>query len=338
MCLSHAALLEDSFCILEMNDVMLGFSSLYWISGVNILLGGMMRGATRIITTDIFSPELELRLIEQYKVTLALNTANQAVLIMKSDNFSKTDLTHLKYVLVGGSKVPFHVKAELNTHLPNGFVNVGYGMSEIGGFIAIDYNGANDKDTVGQLQSGRRVKIVDEHGNRCGPNVDGEVCFKTNYKFLGYFGNQKATEDLFDAEGYVQTGDIGHFDIDNYLYLVDRKKDILKHKGYQISPSEIEAYLIESPQIRSACIIGIPDEGTELPAAVIVRSDIANISEIDVFGMVAGDLNVYIFSNEFILILFSFRSLCGLLQTSRWRLFCGCITNNSIWKTYTKKG
>lgn len=274
--------------------MMLGFSSLYWISGVNILLSGTMRGATRIITTDVFTPELELRLIEQYKVTLTLNTPNQVVLMMKSSNFSKTDLSHLKYVLVGGSKVPFHIKTELNKHLQNGcLVNVGYGMSEIGGMIAIDYNGAYDKDTVGQLQNGRCVKIVDEHGNRCGPNVDGEVCVKTNYTFLGYFGNQKATEELFDAEGFVRTGDIGHFDNDNYLYLIDRKKDILKHKGYQISPSEIEAYLIESSQIESACIIGIPDDGTDLPAAVIVRSDNANISEKDVFDMIAGNFTSF---------------------------------------------
>ncbi|XP_055297521.1 luciferin 4-monooxygenase-like [Sitodiplosis mosellana] len=290
VCLSHAALLDSmtQFSVIGVNDVMLCFSSLYWLSGLVILLKGTLCGATRIITTEAYSPELQLRIVEQYKVTFAMNAPYQLVLMMKSDQFTKTDLSSLKLQMVGGSKVPFHVQSEMNFNLSNGNVHVGYGMSEIAGIASLDYPGPSGKDSIGRLINGIRVKIIDDQGQRCGVNVDGEICLKVNYRFLGYYGNQKATDDLFDDEGFLMTGDIGHFDEDGYLFIVDRKKDLLKYCNFQISPSEIDAYLIETPGIKSACVVGIPDDvATDLPAAVIVRANGSNISEEKVFDLVA---------------------------------------------------
>lgn len=288
----------NQFNVNNTSDVMLCFSSLYWLSGVIILLKGTLTGAIRVITTEVFSPELQLRLIEQYKVTFTLNAPHQIVLIMKSDQFSKTDLSSLKFMMAGGSKVPFHVQTEMSYHLPNGNVYVGYGMSEIAGVATVDYPGPSGKDTVGQLVGGSKTKIIDEEGNRCGPNVDGEICIKVNYKFVGYFGNQEATNELFDAEDFLQTGDIGHFDNDGFLYVVDRKKDLLKYNNFQISPSEIDSYLIESSHIKSVCVVGIPGEGTDLPAAVVVRADGSNISAKNVFDLVAGNSFLFISQME----------------------------------------
>lgn len=162
-------------------------------------------------------------------------------------------------------------------------------MSEVGGVISANM-GTNDKDTVGKLQVERCVKIVDEEGNRCGVNIDGEICVKLNHKCLGYFGNQKATDELFDAEGFAHTGDIGRFDEDGFLYLVDRKKELLKYNSEQISPSEIEAHLIKSTYIKAVCVVGIPENGTEFPAAVVVRADGSNITEKDVLDLIAGSI------------------------------------------------
>lgn len=288
--MSHAALLDvmASFGINNCDDVFLCFSSLYWISGIVVLIKGTLIGATRIITTDPFLPELQLRMIEQYKVTFTLNAPYQIVLMMNNDSYHKSDLSSLKYMFVGGSKVPLHVKRDMSYHLPNGNLHVAYGMSEIGGIIAADFPATIDKDTVGKLTNGTCVKIIDEDGNRCGVNTDGEICLKMNFKFLGYYGNQQATDEFFDAEGFIVTGDIGHFDDDGFLYLVDRKKDLMKYHGFQISPSEIDAFLIESSQIKSACVVGIPDTHGDLPAAVIVRSNESTITEKQVFDMVAG--------------------------------------------------
>lgn len=302
MCLSHAMILSSisQGILANATDVLLSFSSLYWLSGILFLLLGTMAGATRIITTDAFSPELHLRFIRQYKVSIALNAPHHLTLILKSAEIANADFSSLKLQATGGSKVPMHVKNELNSYLPNGHVYVGYGMSEVCGLISFDDPSAKHKDSVGRLVIGTHMKIVDDDGNRCGVNVDGEICLKMNYKCLGYYENKKSTDELFDDEGFIKSGDLGHFDEDGYLYIVDRKKDVLKYCNMQISPSDIEAYLIESPHIKSACVFGVPDNfAGELPAAAIVKNEGSNITEKEIHELVTGNCErIFEFQNK----------------------------------------
>lgn len=111
----------------DFQDTMLSFSSLYWLSGTGTLLRGTLSGATRIITTKLFSPELQLHFIEKYRVTFTMNATHQIVLISKNDRFKKTDLSSWKTLTVGGSKVPFHIQSEFKDCLPNGNIIIGYG-------------------------------------------------------------------------------------------------------------------------------------------------------------------------------------------------------------------
>lgn len=140
VCLTHAALLDEMahLSFVYSSDVMLCFSSLYWITGVITLLKGTMCGATRIITTDTYSPELQLHFVEQYKVTWALNAAHHLVLMMKNKNFSSTDLSSMRCQLVTGSKIPLHVQSEMSYNLPNGNVSVVYGLSETCGPVLVE--------------------------------------------------------------------------------------------------------------------------------------------------------------------------------------------------------
>lgn len=263
----------------------------YWISGLICLLTGTLFGATRIITTEVFSPELQLRIIEQYKVTVAFNAPYQIGLILCHPNLSATNLTSLRHQYIGGSKVPFHVKADLNRYLPNGKVNVVFGLSESGGFLTIDRPSSDEKDTIGRLiMGGSCAKVIDDDGNRCGENVDGELCFKVPYAFVGYLNNPQATADMIDAEGFIKTGDVGRFDEAGDLMITGRKKELLKYFGFQIVPSEIDAFLTEaSPFIESACVAGIPDAMGDQPAAAVVRATGSNITEADVENLVAGE-------------------------------------------------
>lgn len=292
--MSHAALLDTlTLCnVVNSSDTLLAFSSLYWLSGWYVLLLGMLNGGTRIITTETYTPELQLRLVEKYKVTFAWNAPHHMVLMLKSDRLHQTNLSSLKFQLVIGGKTPYQVQTEFNAKLPNGKVYICYGLSETAGIVTVN---VNSKDAVGQLLSCDSVKIVDDDGNRCGINEDGEICVKSHFKFLGYYGNPEASEELFDEDGFISTADIGHFDEDGDLFIVDRKKDIIKYCNFQISPSQIEAYLLESLDIKSVCVIGMPDKTAgELPAAFVVRNQKANITEHVIFDMVAGR-NVYVY-------------------------------------------
>lgn len=111
-------------------------------------------------------------------------------------------------------------------------------------------------------------------------------------KFVGYYGNQQATDETIDDDGFILSGDLGYFDVDGELHITGRKKELLKYCNFPISPSEIDAYLTESPNIEAACVIGISDTkmATDLPAAVVVRAKGSTITEKDVSDMVAGKL------------------------------------------------
>lgn len=288
VCLSHAALLDGfaHFDAFTSNDVLLSFSSLYWVTGWYMMLAGTIQGATRIITTESYNPEMHLRLIEQYKVTFGLNSPTHLTLLSKSDHLEHTDLSSLRFLIVAGGKCSIHVQNKLNSRLSNGKINVGYGLSEAAGVMNCNLG---TTDSVGQVLSFCTIKIIDDDGNRYGIGEDGEICFKTNYKFIGYYGNPKATDESVDDEGFFRTGDIGHFDENGNLCIVDRKKELIKYCSCQISPSQIESYLIESPKIKAACIVGLPDDvAGELPAAFIVRNNGSKISEKEVYDMVAG--------------------------------------------------
>lgn len=245
----------------------------------------MINGSIRVITTEVFTPELYIRLVEQNKVTVALNAPHHLSSLAKSTAIQQANMSSVKCQIATGGHTPYQVQQLFNSRLPNGRTVALYGMSEAASGITANLI---DKDTAGQLISGFSAKIIDDDGNRLGVGEDGEICMKTTYKFLGYYNNRSATEEAMDEEGFFRTGDIGHFDEDGNLCIVDRKKDLIKYCGFQISPSQVECFLAASPQVKAACVVGIPDDATELPAAFVVRSENSNINEKFVFDRIAG--------------------------------------------------
>lgn len=286
----------------DSSDVLFSFSLLYWLSAWIILLGGTFRGATKIITKKSFSPETTFRLIETYKITYLKNTPHLVSLMLKSsDLIAKTDLSSIKYHVLSGAKLRIKEKIELNNYLANGRVVNTYGLTENAGSLAYHFSDKPSKDTVGQIIRGVCVKIVDGDGNRCDVNVDGMICVKPNFEFLGYYGELDATKVMFDDEGFIISGDIGNFDDEGDLIFVARRTDIILYRGKRVLPSNIEGLLMKCPDIELACVVGVPDEiaYSELPAALIVRKKNAKLSERDVFEMIAGKNTTFLFTNSF---------------------------------------
>lgn len=288
--ISHAAFLDQIYqysLLLQSDDVLFGYSTLHWLTGWIAFLAGTFLGATRIITKQKASPELQLRLIEQHKITHIFNGTHHMILLVKCKALEKANLSSVRCYATGGSKIPYELAARLDSLLPNGFVCCLYGMSEAAGCVALQSKFA---PSLGQLVNGSTAKVIDDNGSRCGVGIDGEICFKLKYKFLGYYGNQTATNELFDSEGFIMTGDLGHFDENGVLHLVDRKKELLKYSNYHIAPSEIETFLMEVPNVKSVCIVGLPDpeDVGDLLAAVIVRYDNLQTTEQEISNIVAG--------------------------------------------------
>lgn len=167
-------------------------------------------------------------------------------------------------------------------------IRQGYGLSESTLSLLVQNDGACKPGSVGSVKLGIYAKVIDtETGKTLGPNQRGELCFKGDCIMKGYVGDTKSTQSMIQ-DGWLHTGDIGYFDDDFEFFIVDRIKELIKYKGFQVPPAEIEALLLTHRKIKDAAVIGKPDEESgELPLAFVVKQPNAVLSEDDVIKFVA---------------------------------------------------
>jgi acyl-CoA synthetase (AMP-forming)/AMP-acid ligase II len=128
-----------------------------------------------------------------------------------------------------------------------------------------------------------------------GLSEPGELWFKGPNVMAGYLGNDEATRDTVDADGFLHTGDVARVDTTGCVYIVDRLKELIKYKGYQVPPAELEAVLLTHPGIADAAVIGVTDanSGEEIPKAFVVKLSGADLTEDEVMEFVAGQVAPY---------------------------------------------
>lgn len=115
---------------------------------------------------------------------------------------------------------------------------------------------------MGQLYEFNSALIIDYNGNQLGPNEEGEICLLSEVPFLGYFGDAEKTREARFKETYFRTGDLGYFDDDCFLFIVGRKKDMLKYNNFQVQPSEIEELIDSIEGVETSCVVGVLNENT----------------------------------------------------------------------------
>lgn len=249
----------------------LTFSTAYWASGFYACVTSAVSQINTMITTkQRFDVNILIELIEKYGVNRFVCPPSQLSEIIRSEALAKANLSTLNSIIVGGSAVSQYLREKFRTKFPNIRLSVVYGMSEYTiGFPLGDDNGVS---VGGMLMDNVEVKIVDDDGNRLGVGHQGELRVRNSrYNFLGYYGNPEATQSAIDNEGFFITGDIGYFDEHNHLYIIDRKKEILKYKNFQYNPSEIEEVIEMMEEVEHVAVVGVPDpDVTDLPTAVVV--------------------------------------------------------------------
>ena len=128
-----------------------------------------------------------------------------------------------------------------------------------------------------------------ETGDALGPNEEGEICIRGPIVMKGYIGNDQATKDTVDADGWLHSGDIGYYDEDGFFYITDRKKELIKYKGLQVSPTELEKILLTHPDVQDVAVAPVPDEvAGELPRAYVIRREGSTVTEDDIAKFIAG--------------------------------------------------
>lgn len=292
VCLSHAHLIENDVFSEDLDaGPIFNYSALFWATGMFAVLTSLYNQRARVITRQPFNEEALIAIIEQYKVEDVFTPPSYVASLVNHPRFARADFGSVKRWTMGGAIVSEELRTKLANRLPNGVTKSVYGTSEIGIITAADTPFVTG--SVGTLISNLEIKVVDECDRRLGPLERGEIRLRYKHKILGYLNNEQATSDAFDEEDFFKSGDIGYFDQDGYLYVVDRIKDIIKYKGYQISPSDLEALIEKIDGVKQVCVTGVPveDRSSDLATAVIVRKEGSGLTEKEVLETVDGQVS-----------------------------------------------
>ncbi|KAH8343849.1 hypothetical protein KR059_012431, partial [Drosophila kikkawai] len=254
-------------------DIQYSHNTLDWITGLLTTVTSGVFSTTRIIADNAFDPAFALRVIEEYKVTWTIQSPSSMVMIASSPEFENSDLSALRCFQFGGSRVAMEVQQSIRSRLSSDCLQFIYGFTELGALASVNCHFDEKPNSVGRLVSGLKLKIVSEDGQSLGRGVMGEVCISNNQYWAGYYGNQLETRNLRDSQRWYQSGDLGYMDQNGFLYIVDRKKDMLKYMGTMYYPHDIECVISEMPDVADVCVFGVWDQinGDEAAAAVVKK-------------------------------------------------------------------
>ncbi|XP_070505346.1 luciferin 4-monooxygenase-like [Chironomus tepperi] len=226
-----------------------------------------------LVYLNKFEPKRYLSCIEKYKIVSLHIPPPIIIFLAKTPLFSKYDLSSLKLIVCGAAPLSKETEDQVRERFNNEiFVMQAYGQTEATLGVLFCEVATAKPGSVGEIVKGTYGKVIDANGKSLGPNQVGELCFKGPLTMRGYRNNPKETESTVDKDGWLHSGDLGYYDEDKQFFIVDRLKELIKYKGYQVPPAELEGILLSHPKIKDAGVIGIPDEiAGELPFAFVVK-------------------------------------------------------------------
>ena len=226
----------------------------------------------KLVLMPKWDAEEAMRLIEREKVTYFVGVPLMSFELLTHPNRHKYDLSTVADIAAGGAPRPVEHVRRIDQEM-EGAPLIGYGLTETNGVGTGNWRG----NYIAKPNSAGRpsmplvdLAILDDDGRPVAQGERGEVCIRSAANFSEYWGRPDATAEAFTADGYFRTGDLGYLDEDGYLFIVDRKKDIIIRGGENISCQEVEAALYEHPQVKEAAVFGLADEKYgEVPGAVV---------------------------------------------------------------------
>jgi fatty-acyl-CoA synthase len=273
------------------DDITLVCAPLFHIGGLNVTtLITLLKGGT-VVLLRAFDPVAVLDHIEKHKVTTMFGVPAMFLFMSQVPGFDKRDLSSVRMFICGGAPVPEPlIRLYQTRNIP--FVQ-GYGLTETAPFATL----LPKSDMLRKVGSAgippmfTDVRVVDDRMEDVKPGEIGEVVVKGPNVMKGYWNRTDATAEAITEGGWFRTGDLGVMDDEGYLYLKDRKKDMIISGGENIYPAEIESVLSDHPSIADVAVIGLPDEKWgEAVVAVIVRAEGAELSPQDVIDFANGRL------------------------------------------------
>ncbi|MDQ0615579.1 acyl-CoA synthetase (AMP-forming)/AMP-acid ligase II [Microbacterium sp. W4I4] len=280
---------------LTAEDRVLAVLPFFHIYGMTVLLNLALRQRAALVTMPKFDLPEFLRIIGEYRTSWLFIAPPIAVALAKHPIVDQYDLSAVQVIFSGAAPLDATLAEAVAARL-GCVVTQGYGMTETSPVTHATPVQRPDVDraAVGPLLPNTEARIVDPDSAvdvevpAHGQSAPGELWIRGPQVMVGYLNRPEATAEMLDADGWLRTGDMATVTADGIFRIVDRLKELIKYKGYQVAPAILEAVLLEHPQIADAAVIGANDEdGQEVPKAFVVRQADADLSADEVMAFVA---------------------------------------------------
>lgn len=248
--------------------------------GLAVLVGGYLFGGKAVLMRW-FNPEGALELIQAHRAKAMAGVPTMFVYMLMHPNAGAYDTSSVTRWLVGAAPMPMEQLRAFESKF-GGTMYVGYGLTESCPGVAVEREGMPRKPgSTGVPMAGVTVKIVDDDGKDVPRGTIGEVVATGENISPGYYRNAEATAEMF-RDGWLFTGDMGYLDDEGYLFIVERKKDLIIRAGLNVYPKDIEEVIYRHPAVQEAAVVGIPDErmGEEVCAYVVKKSG-AEVTDVE---------------------------------------------------------
>ncbi|KAF7357705.1 Acetyl-CoA synthetase-like protein [Mycena venus] len=242
----------------------------YHIYGLVVAIHFVLFSGMTVVVVPKFNFEGMLKSIVRHKINQLMLVPPQVALLCKEPVVKNYDLSAVRAVLCAGAPLSSELNQQLIDLLPNAHIGQAYGQTESTGVVSMWPTRTKHGFNGGELAPGVRARIVKSDGTLAGYNEPGELLLKTPAAALGYFGNEEATNEAF-VDGWLRTGDQVMINEENEVIYIDRLKEIMKVRGFQVSPAELEGCMLGHELVADVCVVGIPsDYSGEVPLAFVV--------------------------------------------------------------------
>jgi 4-coumarate--CoA ligase len=282
------------------DDVAVAFLPFFHIYGMTVLMNLFLQQRAKIVTMPRFDLELFLRLIEEHRATRLYIVPPVALALAKHPLVEQFDVSSVVEVFSGAAPLGPETEKAVGARLGARSVQ-GYGMTEMSPISHMTVAGHVRHGSSGQAVPSTECRIVDPVTLQdMPPGEEGELWVRGPQVMLGYLNNPDATAETLTLDGWLRTGDLAVIDADGFMFIRDRLKELIKFKGFQVAPAEVEAALCAHPGVADAAVVGRPDEEAgEVPVAFVVRAPGADVGEAELQAHCEGCLAHYKHPGEY---------------------------------------
>jgi 4-coumarate--CoA ligase len=287
--------LQTEPCINPVDDeVVLAFLPFFHIYGMSVLMNLALSMGATVVTMSRFDLEQSLELTQRYHVTRFYAVPPVVLALAKHPLVDQYDLSSVIQIFSGAAPLGAELAADASKRVGCEVVQ-GYGMTELSPVSHCTVEGDFRPGTSGITVGSTEIRLVDpETGEDRDVGEKGELWVRGPQVMTGYLNNEEATRNTIDADGWLHTGDIAVLDEHDHVSIVDRVKELIKYKGFQVPPAELEALLVAHPKVADVAVIGVPDdEAGELPKAFVVAQPGVELTAEELQEYVAGHVAGY---------------------------------------------